>query len=70
MKQYKKYFMEMLSCGMSSMKRNNSIQLLRAPQAIGNSKVSNGSSTMGLVTYNEMVPGSPDEEQSTNSEYI
>jgi hypothetical protein len=70
MKQYKKYFMEMLSCGMSSMKRNNSIQLLRAPQAIGNSKVSNESSTMSLVKYDEMVQGSPDEEQSSNSKYI
>lgn len=34
MKKDKKYFMEKLSCGISRMKRNNSVELLRGPKAV------------------------------------
>lgn len=58
MKKDKKYFMERLSCGISRMKRNNSIELLRRP--IGNQKTN--------VTYDEMLPG-PEIKQG-NSDMI
>nr|XP_019702955.1 inactive protein kinase SELMODRAFT_444075 [Elaeis guineensis] len=58
MKKDKKYFMERLSCGISRMKRNNSIELLRRP--IGNQKTN--------VTYDEMLPGP--ETKPGNSDVI
>lgn len=75
MKQNKKYFMEKLSCGISRMKSDNSVQLLRGPKAmgVGDSTPSNTeSSSAGVVhvPYNEMVQGSSDEERPPNSRYI
>ncbi|KAG7948613.1 hypothetical protein I3843_13G016300 [Carya illinoinensis] len=72
MKQNKKYFMEKLSCGISRMKSDNSVQLLRGPKAmgVGDSTPSNTeSSSAGVVhvPYNEMVQGSSDEERPPNS---
>lgn len=66
MKQDKKYFLEELSCGISRMKRNNRILKLRGPKEIGSRKLLM-ESTVDQVTYNEMVPGSPDDEQSSSS---
>nr|POE82310.1 inactive protein kinase [Quercus suber] len=66
-KQDKKYFLEELSCGISKMKRNNKIVLLRGPKAIGYSKLA-AESTVDQVTYGEMLPGSPEEENATISE--
>ncbi|KAF5446045.1 hypothetical protein F2P56_031708 [Juglans regia] len=71
MKQEKKYFMEKLSCGISRMKRDNSVQLLRGAKAmgVGDSTPSNTESISAgavHVPYNEMVQGSTDEELSPN----
>ncbi|KAG6679992.1 hypothetical protein I3842_13G017900 [Carya illinoinensis] len=71
MKQNKKYLMEKLSCGISRMKSDNSVQLLRGPKAmgVGDSTPSNTeSSSAGVVhvPYNEMVQGSSDEERPPN----
>ncbi|XWS71306.1 hypothetical protein CRYUN_Cryun03dG0126900 [Craigia yunnanensis] len=49
-KKNKKIFLEKLSCGISRMKRNNSIKLLRGPR------------TNFCVTYDDMMPGAPEEE--------
>lgn len=53
MKKDRKYFLEKLSCGISRMKRNNCIEELRGPKVKGNFQ----------VRYNEMIPGSPEEEE-------
>ncbi|XP_022728730.1 putative cysteine-rich receptor-like protein kinase 33 [Durio zibethinus] len=50
MKKNKKIFQERLSCGISRMKRNNSIKLLREPR------------TKFDVTYDIMMQGPPEEE--------
>ena len=50
MKKNKKIFLEKLSCGISRMKRNNSIKLFRGPR------------TNFCVTYDDMMPGAPEEE--------
>uniref|UniRef100_A0A2N9F0Q7 Uncharacterized protein n=1 Tax=Fagus sylvatica TaxID=28930 RepID=A0A2N9F0Q7_FAGSY len=49
------------------MKRNNRILKLRGPKEIGSRKLLM-ESTVDQVTYNEMVPGSPDDEQSSSRE--
>ncbi|XVF19461.1 hypothetical protein REPUB_Repub11eG0112800 [Reevesia pubescens] len=50
MKKNKKIFLEKLSCGISRMKRNNSIELLRGPRTKFN------------VPYDDMMPGDPEED--------
>ncbi|KAE8669040.1 Geminivirus rep interacting kinase 2 [Hibiscus syriacus] len=50
MKKNKKIFMEKLSCGVSRMKKNNGIKLLRGP------------TTKFCATYNDMMPGFLDED--------
>ncbi|XVF04934.1 hypothetical protein REPUB_Repub05bG0127400 [Reevesia pubescens] len=50
MKKNKKIFLKKLSCEISRMKRNNSIELLRGPRTKFN------------VTYDKMMPGAPEEE--------
>lgn len=49
MKKNKKIFLENLSCGISRMKRNNNIKLLRGPR------------TKFYVTYDDMMPGVPED---------
>lgn len=56
MKKDKKYFLERLSCGISRMKRDNTIEQLRGPKAIENPKLAAGKSTTTYVTYAEMIP--------------
>ncbi|XP_039066369.1 uncharacterized protein LOC120211985 [Hibiscus syriacus] len=50
MKKNKKIFMEKLSCGVSRMKKNNGIKLLRGP------------TTKFCATYDDMMPGLLDED--------
>lgn len=74
MKQDKKYFMEKLSCGISRMKRDNSVQFLRGPKAmvvVDSRPLYTERSSSGVVhvTYNEMVQGCTN-ELSPNSKYI
>ncbi|GMY22849.1 probable serine/threonine-protein kinase PBL3 isoform X1 [Fagus crenata] len=52
---------------LSRMKSNNRILKLRRPKEIGSRKLLM-ESTVDQVTYNEMVPGSPDDEQSSSRE--
>lgn len=61
MKKDKKYFMEKLSCGISRMKRDNTIEKLREPITTDNTVVVGEKSTSDYVSYGEMIPGSPDD---------
>ncbi|KAH0981438.1 hypothetical protein GBA52_008615 [Prunus armeniaca] len=73
MKKDKQFFMEKLSCGISRMKRNNYVEQLRGPKPFGRSKQVNERRSKSVtkkrskdrhVKYDEMIPGSPDEELS------
>lgn len=67
--------MEKLPCGISRMKRNNSFEQLRGPKAIEISKTVAQKRSKQIpkkrikehVKYDEMIPGSPDEERSPRS---
>ncbi|KAA3459575.1 putative receptor-like protein kinase [Gossypium australe] len=50
MKKNKKIFLEKLPCGISRMKKNNGIKLLRGPR------------TKFCLTYDDMIPGNPEED--------
>lgn len=70
MKKDKQFFMEKLPCGISRMKRNNSVEQLRGPKEIGgiiNKPVTKKRSKSSHVRYDEMIPGSPEEEPSPKS---
>ncbi|KAJ9699057.1 hypothetical protein PVL29_007907 [Vitis rotundifolia] len=60
MKKDRKFFLEKLSCGISRMKRNNCIEELRGPKVKGNFQ----------VIYNEMIQGSPEEEELFSIEIV
>ncbi|KAG9454977.1 hypothetical protein H6P81_007881 [Aristolochia fimbriata] len=62
MKKDKKYFLEKLSCGISRMKSNNSIEQLRGPKIRGSNNIYREGSKNNLVTYEEMLPGNPEDE--------
>ncbi|KAL3381604.1 hypothetical protein AABB24_001628, partial [Solanum stoloniferum] len=58
MKKEKKYFMEKLSCGISKLKSDNSIEDVRGPlKLMENTKVS---LTRNTFSYDEMIPGEDD----------
>ncbi|KAL8154860.1 inactive protein kinase SELMODRAFT_444075-like [Apium graveolens] len=67
MKKDKKYFMETLSCGISRMKRDNTIEKLRGPKTIDNTIPVGEKITSGYVSYGEMIPGSPGDLSPQNS---
>ncbi|MBA0846573.1 hypothetical protein Goshw_004059 [Gossypium schwendimanii] len=50
MKKNKKIFLEKLPCGISRMKKNNGIKLLRGPRK------------KFCLTYDDMIPGNPEED--------
>ncbi|XAR54503.1 Non-specific serine/threonine protein kinase [Bertholletia excelsa] len=56
MKKDKKYFLENLSCRISRIKRNNTVEKLRGPLK--------GKSPTNNVKHNEMIPGSRDKKLS------
>lgn len=58
MKKNKKIFLENLSCGISRMKRNNNIKLLRGPR------------TKFYVTYDDMMPGVPEDRSMKSGEQL
>ena len=62
MKKDKKYYLEKLSCGISRMKRDNNVEILRGPKAkaTGTNKFTTERSHTFQVTYDEMLPGSLD----------
>jgi len=56
MKKDKKYFMERLSCGISRIKSNNSVELLRGPKGIQKNGENSKGSQGRHVKNNEMLP--------------
>lgn len=77
MKKDKRYFLDKLSCGISRMKRDDSVEQLRGPKGTGTNTMPTVGSRNSLVTYHEMIPGTPDtsknkipETSDTNHERI
>ncbi|XP_058080009.1 inactive protein kinase SELMODRAFT_444075-like isoform X2 [Magnolia sinica] len=64
MKKDKKYFLEKLSCGISRMKRDDSVEELRGPRDRDTNNMHTVRSRNSSVTYDEMIPGTPDDETS------
>ncbi|XP_015164366.1 probable serine/threonine-protein kinase drkD [Solanum tuberosum] len=65
MKKEKKYFMEKLSCGISKLKSDNSIEDVRGPlKLMENTKVS---LTRNTFSYDEMIPGEDDSSEERPS---
>ncbi|KAF5186874.1 kinase domain [Thalictrum thalictroides] len=62
MKKDKKYFMDKLLCGISRMKRDNSVEQLRGPKQLTINKNTDEEIRGSNVTYDEMLPGTPDED--------
>ncbi|KAJ6944350.1 hypothetical protein NC652_009675 [Populus alba x Populus x berolinensis] len=62
MKKDKRYFMDKLPCGISRMKRNNTIEQLRGSKTRENIKVDEKEEER--VPYDEMIPGSPKRRRS------
>ncbi|CAN0843647.1 Proline-rich receptor-like protein kinase PERK8 [Linum grandiflorum] len=65
MKKDQAYFTEKLSCGISRIKRDNTIEELRQPKPKMShkkaaAKGSEDNTRSGQVTYDEMIPGSPE----------
>ncbi|XP_026391946.1 receptor-like serine/threonine-protein kinase At3g01300 isoform X1 [Papaver somniferum] len=69
MKKDKKYFTERLSCGIYRMKRDNNVEKLRGPVVRGHHKAYTEGSETSNVTYDEMVPGRPDEDDLFSNEF-
>ncbi|KAK6928940.1 Serine-threonine/tyrosine-protein kinase, catalytic domain [Dillenia turbinata] len=69
MKKDKRYFMEKLECKISRLKRDNKIEELRGPRQNVQTRVSviRSSGNRIHVRYNEMIPGSEDDETSPRS---
>ncbi|KAI9398503.1 hypothetical protein POPTR_003G189850v4 [Populus trichocarpa] len=65
MKKDKRYFMDKLPCGISRMKRNNTIEQLRGSKTRENIKVNEKEEER--VPYDEMIPGSPKRRRSARS---
>lgn len=60
MKKDRKYFIENLSCGVSRMKRDNTIEELRGPKGTETTKLAQEKTTTSTgpyVSYGEMIPG-------------
>jgi hypothetical protein len=68
MKKDKRYFMDKLPCGISRMKRNNTIEQLRGSKTRENIKVNEKEEER--VPYDEMIPGSPKRRRSARSKYF
>ncbi|KDP34529.1 hypothetical protein JCGZ_11079 [Jatropha curcas] len=61
MKKNRKYFLEKLSCGISRMKKNNIVEQLRGPRTDRTNVSSTEQDRSCQVTYDDMLPGSPDD---------
>lgn len=57
MKKDKKYFLEKLSCGISRMKRNNCVELLRGPKVTQKNGEKSDASQIKHVENNEALLG-------------
>lgn len=71
-KKERKYFLDNLSCRISRMKRDNSIEQLRGQKAKDESTKSQveKSHNYDQVSYDEMIPGSPRRQLSLKSKYL
>lgn len=72
MKKEDKFFMDKLYCGISKMKRNNSIEHLRGPKVRKDNKhehpiTARPRRDRDQVTYDEMIPGSPPQVETPSS---
>ncbi|KAA8514770.1 hypothetical protein F0562_017949 [Nyssa sinensis] len=68
MKKDNKYFLEKLSCKISRMKRDNTIELLRGSKETINTKLVTGKITTNHVSYDEMIPGRKKDENTIMTE--
>ncbi|XXG50736.1 hypothetical protein AAC387_Pa02g4679 [Persea americana] len=64
MKKDKKYFLDKLSCGISRMKRDDSVEQLRGPKGTGTNAMPTVGSRNSPVTYHEMIPGTPETSEN------
>ncbi|KAF9665406.1 hypothetical protein SADUNF_Sadunf16G0119300 [Salix dunnii] len=69
MKKDRKYFIQKLSCGISRMKRNNSIEQLRGTKDSTESSQNERARNI-FLTYDEMVPGSLEEQELFSIELL
>ncbi|XP_050232724.1 probable serine/threonine-protein kinase PBL5 [Mercurialis annua] len=69
MKRDKKYFLDKLQCGVSRIKRDNTVETLRGAKArvIIISPPEKSLQTKSVVRYDEMIPGSPRTRDSSQS---
>ncbi|XP_015578732.1 inactive protein kinase SELMODRAFT_444075 isoform X2 [Ricinus communis] len=69
LKRDKKYFIEKLQCGISRMKRDNTVEVLRGPKARVTtiSPPERTIQTKSQVKYDEMIPGSPTKSGSSQN---
>ncbi|WCJ39247.1 Protein kinase superfamily protein [Euphorbia peplus] len=65
MKRDKKYFLEKLQCGISRMKRDNTIETLRGSKAKVSTIILPERRNQSKVRYDEMIPGSPTRQDSS-----
>lgn len=67
----KSYYLENLSCKISRMKRDNSMEHLRGHKAIAKNKLQVEKINQDdQVSYDEMIPGSPRRKDSAKSESL
>lgn len=67
----KSYYLENLSCKISRMKRDNSMEYLRGHKAIAKNKLQVEKINQDdQVSYDEMIPGSPRRKDSAKSESL
>lgn len=64
MKKDKKYFLDKLSCGISRMKRDDSVEQLRGPKGTGTNAMPTVGGRNSPVTYHEMIPGTPETSEN------
>ncbi|XP_020534005.1 probable serine/threonine-protein kinase PBL19 isoform X2 [Jatropha curcas] len=68
MKKDKKYFLEKLQCGISRMKRDNSVEILRGPEArLKTIMPPERKFQTKSLGYDEMIPGSPTKRTSSQN---
>ncbi|KAF5744996.1 receptor-like protein kinase [Tripterygium wilfordii] len=70
MKKDRMYFLENLSCGISRIKRDNKIKQLRGPRAMKSNKFIGDERRNSKFTYDEMVPGLPEEKDLFSVELL
>ncbi|XP_065866574.1 probable serine/threonine-protein kinase PBL5 [Euphorbia lathyris] len=70
MKRDKKYFLDKLQCGISRMKRDNTIETLRGSKARVSTIILPERRNQTKVRYDEMIPGSPKRADSSQNSAV